>query len=76
MTANACGIGVSTAKGYVQLFAAAVIQHWKPVYMLGKPSLDRLLLVKHKFEELCNLRDVAVMIDCTHVPWTLDSTLQ
>ncbi len=32
MTANTCGIGVSTAKLYVQHFSAAVITHGKPLY--------------------------------------------
>jgi len=73
MTANVCGIGLSTAKGYVKQFAAAVIAHGKPLYMPGQPSRDRLLRVKRKFEERRNLGDIAMTIDGTHVPWQPDT---
>jgi hypothetical protein len=71
-TANVAGIGLTTAKAYVESFAGVVIRHGKPVYMPGKPSPDRLLRVKRRFEERSNLGDVAMTIDGTHVPWTPD----
>ncbi len=41
-TANTCGIGLSTAKGYVKLVAAAVISHGKPLYA-GQDQLRSLV---------------------------------
>jgi hypothetical protein len=73
MTANACGIGLSTAEGYVRLFANAIILHGKPVYMPGKPNADRLAFVKRKFQEQLNIGDIAMTVDGTHVPWTPDT---
>jgi hypothetical protein len=71
-TSNVCGIGLATARSYTKLFANAVVNLLKPVYMPGTPCADRLERVKCKFAERRGLGDVAMTVDGTHVPWTPD----
>eukprot|EP00961_Rhodomonas_salina_P185794 2508471-Rhodomonas_salina.1 len=66
MTANVCGIGVSTAKSDTKQLAGAIIAHAKPLYLPGKPDKDRLEHNKRKFAERRNIGNVAMTVDGTH----------
>ena len=71
-TADAAGIGESTARLYTQQFCRAVINVMKPTWMPGKPDADRLARTRMKFAERRGMHGIAMTVDGTHVPWVPD----
>ena len=68
--ADACSVGVSTLRTWLQLFAEGVMKYVKPVYMPAKPMDPQTRNhVEQQFASRRGIPDCVLACDGTHVPF-------
>ena len=68
--ADACGIGHTTLRKYLNAFCSAVIQVLQPTYMSKKPPPpEKLQSVRAQFASRRGIGNVGLAVDGTHVPY-------